>query len=630
MTSRQLFRPRELEVITSTLLYCVRTGGIVDLADAAGVGRLLLSWESAATLEQAAMRLVGVRDLREVRRPIRLRDRPQESRLGGWLSAFLAAASTEQVASLAANPRFREAMTRLQELVDAGILVSDAELLAPNARTFPEGSPARIETVAIATRDQPRRLSTCVASFLDNARIHGRTLRLLVVDDSLDEAHRLANRDTLASARKEYGASVVYLDREARRTFSSALIRAGIPPDVVCLAFGTPEMGTPGGQGFGAERNTLLLCSLGRLILMVDDATTCRVVPHPAVRKGLTITRRGAPMRALMAELGRCSGASPSSVDVLQVHETVLGRTLAQLLNTAEFDRQIELGALCRHLLSSLELSRGRIVACASGTLHSSISEEKARPKGFLPLRQSRPPSLCSATDLAGSGILRVLPTTTISHGLDWAGPVIGLDGREILPPFPAACPLEWAPFGATLAHSFEEAFAAQLPWAITRGGALEEIDTWCPHASPDHLSISDIVTACVLSTPTAPRNAPATQLRRLGSALLELGSLDESEFEAELRLRAWRLCSNELLRLEGIPGDPGLTAWTRARRLACVRPDFVVPKGIGAFAESDQGLATTARVIADFGRLLMWWPELNAAAAEELKNHPLNAQGLN
>jgi hypothetical protein len=55
-------------------------------------------------------------------------------------------------------------------------------------------------------------------------------------------------------------------------------------------------------------------------------------------------------------------------------------------------------------------------------------------------------------------------------------------------------------------------------------------------------------------------------------------------------------------------------------RRRACVNRDFIIARDLRARRDAADALNVTQQVILRFGKLLMWWPDLVAAAQAELQ----------
>lgn len=94
----------------------------------------------------------------------------------------------------------------LQKFVEAGLLISDADLLAQSERpdTYPDAHES-ITTIGVVTHNRLDSLSRCLISYIENCKKHGRENDFIVVDDSEEESIREDTKQMLRLLQIKYG-----------------------------------------------------------------------------------------------------------------------------------------------------------------------------------------------------------------------------------------------------------------------------------------------------------------------------------------------------------------------------------------------------------------------------------------
>src|SRR6266545_4247447 len=143
----------------------------------------------------------------------------------------------------------------LAQAVPAGLLVSEAALVEGLLRVAPADR-CRITAVAVPTRDRVASLADNLPTYVEDALAHGRTVRWLVADDSVDPAVGASCRALLRDLQARHGIEVAYAGVEEKRAFAAALTREGVDPDLLAFALFDPERI---GYTPGANQNAILL-----------------------------------------------------------------------------------------------------------------------------------------------------------------------------------------------------------------------------------------------------------------------------------------------------------------------------------------------------------------------------------
>lgn len=524
----------------------------------------------------------------------------------------------------------------LRELVERGLLVSYSRLveLCRKPLEASDGS-ARISTVGVITRNRLESLKRCIVSYIENGKKYGRTHGFVVMDDSEDLHVRDEARGVLQSLAKSYGAALSYAGAEEKTRFADALVTSGgIPVDVVNFALFDPERC---GYSVGANRNALLLHSVGEIIFSADDDTVCRLATAPEVKPGLAFDARGDFMKFWFFPDREAALRSvpPVEEDVLEGHEQLLGRSLSYCVSSLADPSRLLFDQIDSRQIAAIQSGRGRVMVTFNGLLGDSALPA---PVGYLLLSaDSRERLVRSRADYRSAftsrELLRVTDGNYISANAWCVTAALGYDNRTLLPPFMPVLRGEDDLFGFTMRACFNDGYFGYLPSAIL-------------HAPPDRRAYSpgdleefasgvrmcNVILACINSLNAWPGLLDARErLHALGDHLTSVASLPRQDFEEFVLVHLYRMQSEYLSFLEGSlqAYEESPEFWARdvekyldAVREAIKRRDYVVPQDLLNGRGADEARQLSQRLVFRFGQLLRWWPEMVEAAKS------LRAQG--
>jgi hypothetical protein len=188
---------------------------------------------------------------------------------------------------------------------------------------------APLARLGVVTSGRPDSVARAVASYLGHARRFGRSLEVLVCDDTRDPAVLGETRRRL----HELSAGVQHFGPDEKRAFANDLAReSGVDPTIVEFALFDPmACGTP----IGANRNALMLLTAGERLLSADDDTVCRAIRAPDGQDRIGFLEGDPqehwffPDAAAALALGEAE-----EVDVFSEHERLLGRAIVDLLDS--------------------------------------------------------------------------------------------------------------------------------------------------------------------------------------------------------------------------------------------------------------------------------------------------------
>ncbi|APR86452.1 Hypothetical protein A7982_11801 [Minicystis rosea] len=517
----------------------------------------------------------------------------------------------------------------LAELVAAGLLVSAGALLRRIAEAAPRTpeEPPRIATLGIATRDRLPDVRAALESYLVNARDHGRTLEIVVAEGAVSEATREATRADLVALASRYGAAVFHAGMPEREAYAATLAaRAGVPLDVVRFALLNPE-GFP--QDTGAGRNAILLHAAGELHVQVDDDTRCRLAPAPGRVPGLSLTSQHDPTESWFPAAGE--PALPERVRVdrcyLAVHEELLGRNVAACADGAR--RQgLEVERASSAFFRRLSPAGGRVLATMTGSAGDTGTGSMWHYLLFGGRTRER---LLASEDhyrraFTSRQAVRAVPRAAVSDGIFCMSMSLGLDGRELLPPF---LPVQRNSDGV---HAFvvrmtqHGAFTGFLPWVIEHSPSRPRTSSFADFfASLGRTASEDMLCGLIATSGITPDpNDSRVALRALGATLARWGNLAAADFDDVVRTPVLRARSLDAQLLEeALLAHRGAPAfWARdveraaaALQAALPRAAEVAPIDLTAAFGVEDGKAAMRRMVRGYGVLLECWPEIWEAA---------------
>ena len=205
-------------------------------------------------------------------------------------------------------------------------------------------------------------------------------------------------------------------------------------------------------------------------------------------------------------------------------------------------------------------------------------------------------------------------------------GSGLGLDNRELLPPFFPLLRNEDGLFGEALVGYDEDAFGAHVPRALLHSppvrGRFEGDAIW---RAPADVSLADVMRICLRSAPRRSSGEdPAARLRWLGEHLADLGGGSLETFGSTTRdgLLRQRCAYVDLLEaaLDEHGGHPEYWAADVKRCIAAIgdmvsRPDWDLPRDVLPEETRQRRREVTRRSVERYGRLLQAWPVLIEAA---------------
>jgi hypothetical protein len=480
-----------------------------------------------------------------------------------------------------------------------------------------------IAWVAIVTADRPAYLSRCLNSVIRHLDDWGRSVPILVVDDSRNPVNRTAVERATAEARRT-SHDVRYLGVQARRLARKRAIAAGCPPAIARWLL--PE---PGATGYaGAARNHALLASAGRPVLMLDDDTACLVWPADGADDELALVGHEDPRetRHFGSRIDAIEAVTPGGVDLVAAHESLLGRRLIDLVS--RWRGHVHIDEACDELAITIATRRSasRVRATFAGVagdagtscpypaLFTTGRTRRRLAKNQAALRQA----------LTSREVVRVARRWTVCHEPWLMGCCAAFDNAEMLPPFVPIGRNEDGLFAAILQICDPGALIGHVPCGVVHDSPRgSQYDSRAPRSAVEIRLADVIMWLGRLWAASSDAHGVETRMEALGRRFSTLGSLPDAAFRRELSETVSRGRGEFLAAVEGVlerrfryppwwrDAIRSYLVQARAHRTA---RELIIPVEYADRRSIGEAAAALQADLGAFGRSLIEWPAVWAA----------------
>jgi hypothetical protein len=519
------------------------------------------------------------------------------------------------------EPAIRSSMRRL---VEARLLITQRDLVARCLAAKPaDPMPARIASLCVPTRNRPAMLARCLESYIECAKVHSRQIRFVIADSSDDASMCRSNVELLTALKKKYAVEIEYLGAGEKRALAQQLAARGVARDPLDFALLNPES-CP--IDVGANRNALLLDTVGECTVQVDDDTICRVTPWSAAIEGVRFTSKIDPTEFVFMDEGESIPAERfERHDFFALHESLLGASAAELIErhgvdaetfdrpTARFFRRTERGS-AKIGLTALGVAGDSGMGTSSGLVQF---DSASRPNLIRSERVYR-------NALANHRMIRAVTRPTVSDGGYCMALNLGLDNRRLLPPFMPVNRGEDDIFGALLKASAEGSCVGYVPWSLAHEPAPRQRPAIGARSA--RLSAEAIVQMLIREFGPLDSKSPEGNLVALGNVLCDVGRGPIEAFSETVRLFAWRRASQQIAWMEQLLQKhrrlPQFWASDVDRIVATLKAsvaatDYIVPRELEEAFGANAASTLMQRLVLRLGELLRVWPELRDGARQ-------------
>jgi hypothetical protein len=450
-------------------------------------------------------------------------------------------------------------------------------------------------------------LVRAIGSYGENHRRWGRAPTYLIIDSSPDPSARRSRVQTSRLA-SQYGVALHHFGPSERRRYARALARrAGIPSALASFAL-LGHASLP--VNTGAARNNILVHTVGRLALLIDDDTLCDVTASPGREEAVAHGCAPEDIEYYFSSEDLAAVRSEPR-DYLAVHETLLGRTVPPPVDSRKEAQGYVAATMTGTRGDSGHYTSIGYLLLTGGSRDRLLQDRRGYTQAFRSRR-----------------ILRAIRRPTIARGLSCIAINLGLDGLRLLPPFLPVCRNSDGVFAAALAATLGDAHWGLLPWVIDHEPVPRRIEplTQMWKASTG-LRLGDLVIALIRRWARGASPAPPdVRLHGLGAFLIDSMSGTRSRAADVLEATATETIQQRLnvidRRLESERHVPDFWAkdMTRYRRQlkSLLASDIRgLAMDVAAAVGTERARRVTCELIRSYGHLLQVWLRIRLAAED-------------
>jgi len=474
-----------------------------------------------------------------------------------------------------------------------------------------------IATAAIITADRPRLLVRCLESLISNCELGRCQPRILIVDGSRQDRHRVVNRRAVRASAARTQLEVDYVGPEQASRLRARLAARGIPRKT--LRFGL----TPGATG--ANRNIAVLMAGGSNLLMIDDDVICAPWSLPARESGVAIAGtadlrdiRFFSTRRAALRIGRAA-----SISVIDAHGELLGATSRDFVSGALGDiitaspdglwSTIEKGAEYRVRVSFAGLAGDSGTSCphhllfATGAVKEKLITD---PVAFTTALRSRE-------------VIRIAQRNVVTRVPNCMAACMALANDAPLPPFLPFGRNEDGLFGAMLQFIDRTALFGHLSYGIVHDSLRASRYASATIASATQTLFANLLLSFARRVRIGSGSASAN-LDGLADSLHDVSRLPIREFITQaMQVTLEDRCARLAALRDRLSIDASYPAYWRkaadryqdAFYKSAVRPDFYIPVELKGGRRIDDAFVRVREATGQFAELIKWWPRMMEAA---------------
>jgi hypothetical protein len=373
----------------------------------------------------------------------------------------------------------------------------------------------------------------------------------------------------------------------------------------------------------------MMLHHAGRPWLNLDDDMVCELAGAPDRKSGegtIVFSSRDAFERWFYPQYDQAfENRAGVDCDYLGLHERMLGRRVAGFLRGGE----VEFTGTSDILFRRLQETDGRIIATFTGHFgHPGIptSYYYLTYRGTTLARLTGQGEEQYRAYLASGGVFALVPRVAVADASLSPGMAIGIDARELIPPFPPVMHAEDFVWGAAVWQCCAAGFAGHLPVAVRHDPGLGRGILAPPIAGHRPVAMwefAHILRGIVNQWSPAPgMDQTAARMDSMGRYLCDIAGGDAANFREYLR---WFILQHESDKIGYMERcieeeEEAPDFWRRdiedyieQTRLALTQPDIEIPFDMRDKYPDPRALIQ--RLVFEYGRLLRAWPALFVAA---------------
>lgn len=523
--------------------------------------------------------------------------------------------------SHARMPQRKDVARALDELTSRKLMITESELIerltaAPERSTYAESE------LYIPTKDRPQTAAGCVRSHLAGTKTRSVTL---VAEGSHNVSPALWS-DLKDLPRPEWERvrilGIPDRERSLQRILQTLKPEASLESAIkTCLS----QRESPIPQ-YGVNQNWILLASAGETLVSADDDTMAEIVDRPAVGRRIQLSSGDDPtvLETYLTQADLESDVTFVTHDVMEDHDKTLGAA-AEVVNRNLIDI-VDTDSADPGIVKRLMGSRGMVRATSLGiagdpgraALQFLLFDEGSRRESYV-----RTSSILDSA-LVSQAVVRAVSQLTLSAGGHFMTTHVGLDNRDVLPPF--------LPLGGNQDGLFGRMLLSLIP-----GSVIAHLPTAVRHKRPEGRTVSIQSVRRILPTLAGflglvfddfnlvqPYESPEYAMRRGGAHLASVAALSQRDFSDLMRLHWNRYLAERADHLHYLLAKYGSSPrhWAKHVRALLSTIDqqlddsgMPIPVELTYLPEAQSAVSTFQRLISDFGTFLYHWPDIWHAA---------------
>lgn len=483
-----------------------------------------------------------------------------------------------------------------------------------------------ITAIGITTRNRPAHLERCARSYIANARAFGRRPRLIVLDDAVSGVHASALPVTAAIARDNPDFEILYAGAAEKRRFAGTLAELGIAHDLLEFALLDPEAG---GYTLGANRNALMLETLGEHVLYVDDDSLAQTARPPAWDEELAVVGLGTTQQYWFypSHAAACDAARFETIDLLAAHEAYLGKACRDIVSAHAGEVRIGADPWAAHLRDHgvVRVTQNGLVG--DSCMFSNIGH-LLHARGAGRERLVGDPEML-ALAMSSREIIRSPASPTLRMGGLLIGPDWGCDHSTPLPPYFPLYRSSDTSFSNLLSLTDRSWAFADIPWLVLHEAEPGRRYNQRGVAAPWRCSAGEALRQLMQTQSAIAYRSHRDPLGAIGERLLAQAALPPDDFAALVRTLIDELIEMKLARLlhslESVAPLPAHYESAVHRSIALLQasladPTRHVPVELAEGRSAQAALAQLQRLVGRFGALLRGWLAIDAAVRGRIR----------
>lgn len=434
-------------------------------------------------------------------------------------------------------------ISRLNDFIRRGLLIEENEFRSSILKILParpkKEEAGKIEVICIPTANRPSELERLMKSLVDHLAKYDRAPEIVVADDS-DDGRTKENLAILEKNRLSYKGIITHLDKKAREKLAAEISKKCAAPLETLLFTLCGDESFP--NRLGALRNSIILYSAGKKILMLDDDVVMNLHVRPDEKSSdICITSSYSNGHFYFKDFQSSASFFPEiETDYLSLHEQNLGKNVSEILY--EYSEKLRFdggpGGLtgsafnslyrCSEPESKVRLGYSGSIGASWSRFHSVFDTGGETAHGLFGSTETEY-NMNTETPF----VSRLVPPT-LYYGSTCIGLNISIDVRDFVPPFPPLFRGSDNVFGLIMNKIYPTSFSFHIPVGVEHDRSGLRTRDHSPFAY--HGTIASLTKTAISSFKPDDSLSPKDKVSSLGRYLVELGAMPVEGIEALVR----------------------------------------------------------------------------------------------